>query len=455
MRPLEPPIRPLSTLHREFEEIPRSHAGSFLSAFEGQPRGFWGSRDRWFAWAGVLGRIRVPHDGAQDRFDLVRSTAARILEASGQGSRAEPERGRLRFFGGFSFLGTGSRDSGWERFASADFVLPRFVLEGEADRTRLLAMDLETAGVDESAVDALVARLRGAPQPSRARPAPEACWKSVEDPGAHRRWKAAVRRALERVEDGTIRKVVLARTFDVAFEREVNTLESLSFLRHENRRAHVYFVEPAPGRVFMGASPEVLAHLEGGRFQATAVAGSIRRGATPEEDSELARRLLTSRKDGIEHRLTAQEMVEVLEPRLLRMEVEDTPRVLKLARIQHLETAIRGLAGPGEDILSLVRSLHPTPAVCGRPRAAAQELIREAEPFDRGWYAAPMGWFDSEGDGTFVPALRATVGGATRWRLFAGAGIVAGSDPEAEWEETGLKFEPALRALSGGAASNR
>jgi isochorismate synthase EntC len=129
------------------------------------------------------------------------------------------------------------------------------------------------------------------------------------------------------------------------------------------------------------------------------------------------------------------------------MQVEEEPRVLTLSRIHHLETTIAGGVGDGEDILSLVEALHPTPAVCGRPREAAYASIREAERFDRGWYAGPVGWFDLKGEGSFVPALRTAVGGGDQWRLFAGAGIVQGSEPEAEWDETTLKFQSALQAL--------
>jgi menaquinone-specific isochorismate synthase len=136
------------------------------------------------------------------------------------------------------------------------------------------------------------------------------------------------------------------------------------------------------------------------------------------------------------------------------MQTEDRPRVLALARIQHLETAISGTPEAQEDILSLVESLHPTPAVCGSPRDGAQVLIRSAEAFDRGWYAGPLGWFDLAGEGDFVPGLRAAIGHGRRWRLFAGAGIVAGSDPSEEWEETALKFEAALRALRVGAGES-
>jgi isochorismate synthase len=251
-----------------------------------------------------------------------------------------------------------------------------------------------------------------------------------------------------------VKKAVLARYLDLALARPANSLATLRYLREENRQAYVFYLEARPDRVFLGAAPELLARLRGTTFEATAVAGSVPRESEPEADRTRVRQLLESAKDRAEHGLTAEEMVEVLGPLLEEMEIEAEPRVLSLSRIHHLETTIRGRAREGEDILSFVEALHPTPAVCGRPRSEALSLIHDAEHFERGWYAGPVGWFDGDGDGIFVPALRSAVGSGRSWRLFAGAGIVAGSDPDAEWEETALKFEPALRALGAGSSES-
>jgi isochorismate synthase EntC len=122
--------------------------------------------------------------------------------------------------------------------------------------------------------------------------------------------------------------------------------------------------------------------------------------------------------------------------------------VLTLARIQHLETEIRASVPAGTGVLDLVRLLHPTAAVCGLPRDAALSFLAEAEPFHRGWYAGPVGWMDGEGNGMFAPALRSAVLHDGVWRLFAGAGIVEGSVPSLEWEETAMKFTPIVEALA-------
>lgn len=456
--------------HRDSVALARADAIRFLEALEGEPRGFWGRQDRWVAWGGAFARIEVFGESAGSRFEEVRSEAQRILRKMYVDWSALPFQERPRFYGGFSFLEHAQSDPIWTGFPSASFVLPRVILEARTGDVRLRVAGAAPGGVrgSDPETDALAERVLAAlrappsakgeagadtPSPSDDGSGAGAAWWG-EDEEARDRWSESVASVLEAVEEGRVRKAVLARVLDSQFPRPVNPLESLRFMRAENPRAHVYLVEPHPGRTFMGAAPEVLAELRRGRFRATAVAGSMRRGATDAEDQELAQRLLDSEKDRAEHTLTAEEMAAGLAPRLADMDVEKDPRVLALSRIQHLETLIAGSAGEGEDILSLVEELHPTPAVCGSPRAEALSLIRAAESFDRGWYAGPVGWFDLAGEGDFVPGLRATIGEGRRWRLFAGAGIVAGSDPDAEWAETALKFEPALRALRVGAGES-
>jgi isochorismate synthase len=402
------------------------------------------------------------------------------------------------------------REPIWEGFPTARFILPEFLLEGEGPRARLVLHWLDgeraepgpggtesppagargrsgAAGSERSALHRLqgLARrvqatggggplpsMNGSPVTNRPRgatedgsrvagglPAPLPRTGSLQGSGVDRggagdgcgaaraAWTAAVDEVLSRIRRGELEKAVLARILDVDLPRPARPERVLARLRAENPRAHVFLFEPDPGRILLGAAPEILAELRAGRFHATAVAGSISRGSDHDADAELAARLLASGKDLAEHRHTVEVMREALAPLVPELEVDGRPRVLTLARIQHLETGFRGRPAPGVDILALLQALHPTPAVCGRPRERALELIRKCEPFHRGWYAGPLGWVDTAGEGDFVPALRSAVGEGARWRLFAGAGIVEGSDPALEWEETGLKFEPVLRAL--------
>jgi salicylate biosynthesis isochorismate synthase len=241
---------------------------------------------------------------------------------------------------------------------------------------------------------------------------------------------------------------VLARTLDVVPREPIDPVDVVLRLWDVNGGAHVFLFEPEAGEALVGAAPETVATLWNGTFQATAVAGSIRRGEDPDEQAALAATLLASSKDRAEQRIALDDMLERLRPVAYDIEVDADPHVLALPRIQHLETRIRARVNGGRDVLDLVRLLHPTPAVCGRPRDAALDLLAEEEPFERGWYAGPVGWFDDEGNGVFVPALRMAVLHGGAWRLFAGAGIVEASVPTLEWEETAIKFEPVMRALA-------
>jgi len=244
-----------------------------------------------------------------------------------------------------------------------------------------------------------------------------------------------------------VSKVVLARVHSVESKGRLDAVDVALNLWRENEGTHVFLFEPLPGRVLVGAAPETLAARNEGVFRATAVAGSTVRGGSGEETEALARSLLASAKDLMEHRICVEDAVSRLRMLSEEVWVQDTPHVLTLPSIQHLETVVEARLRPEVTVLEVLAALHPTPAVCGLPRGRAWEFLRNEERFQRGWYAGPVGWFDGEGDGVFVPALRSAVGCGSEWHLFAGAGIVEGSDPDREWEETRVKLRPMLRAL--------
>jgi menaquinone-specific isochorismate synthase len=261
-------------------------------------------------------------------------------------------------------------------------------------------------------------------------------------------WNKAVDRALGEMAGGGVSKVVLARVQTVSAEGGLEPVDVAMNLWRDNPGAHVFLFEPVPHHVFLGAAPETVATVVGGRFRATAVAGSVARGDSEDERKALARSLLRSSKDRREHQMCVADMVERLDAVSERVTAQAEPHVLTLTTIQHLETVIEADLRPDQTVLSVLDTLHPTPAVCGLPRDLALDFLLREEGFKRGWYAGPVGWFDQDGNGVFVPALRSAVGRGPEWRLFAGAGIVAGSDPRKEWDETRIKFQPVLRALA-------
>lgn len=364
---------------------------------------------------------------------------------------------RVRVYGGFSFRPDHRGEGVWESFPAALFHLPGFELEGDGTGDAWLrARALIPADEAERDPESAFARLRHRAEDLRAelaamgegptRPARSVQGRSVAT--ARDAWEEAVEESLQAVRSGRVSKVVLARTLDVHLEEAVDPADVVAHLWEVNRGSHVFLFEPEPGAAVVGAAPETVATLRDGVFHATAVAGSIRRGASSREQAELAAKLLASDKDRAEQRIALDDMVARLETVAHQIRTDPQPHVLTLARIQHLETEIRASVPAGTDVLDLLRLLHPTPAVCGLPRDAALEVLAEEEPFHRGWYAGPVGWFDADGNGIFAPALRSAVSTADGWRLFAGAGIVEGSVPALEWEETGIKFEPVLEALA-------
>jgi menaquinone-specific isochorismate synthase len=253
----------------------------------------------------------------------------------------------------------------------------------------------------------------------------------------HDAWRTAVGRALAEIDAGHVTKVVLARAVDVEADQDFDVAAVLARLRNQQPGCFVY---AAGGMV--GASPELLIARHGSTVVSRPLAGTAVIGDQDVED------LRASAKDGNEHRIVVQAIVEALAPWCVHLDAPDTPEVDTFADVAHLATPVYGtLRDPAPDALTLVRALHPTPAVGGTPTDAALEVITRLEADPRGAYAGPVGWIDARGDGEWAVALRGAAIDGRRARLHAGAGIVPGSDPEAEWTETQAKLEPMLRAL--------
>ncbi len=430
---------------------------AFLTQGAGSRRGFWAHGDRWVAHRGSASEIMVdrPPD-EHDRFAEVAERARQLAEDPvllPGATRAA----RIRFFGGFSFREEHRPSGVWSDFPRARFLVPELELEGDLSGDAWLRARAHAPRGREKET---LARLRHAAEVARAEltAAGDQVGPQVErvpcrfQAGAQEIWEDAVRACLDAIRGGRISKAVLARTLSVHLERRVDPADVVMHLWRVNQGSHVFLFEPAPDAALVGAAPETVATLKDGVFHATAVAGSIRGGGTPREQAELAARLLASDKDRAEQRIALEDMIARLSTVAHQIRSDPQPHVLTLARIQHLETEIRASVPSGVGVLDLLRLLHPTPAVCGLPRDAALEVLAHHEPFHRGWYAGPVGWFDPEGNGVFAPALRTGVSQGPEWTLFAGAGIVDGSVPASEWEETGIKLEPMLEALHAGGA---
>ncbi len=246
---------------------------------------------------------------------------------------------------------------------------------------------------------------------------------------------------------GELDKVVLSRVCELRYRDRVDVDDALDYLRDQYAGTYIFLFEPSPYLAFYGATPELLVRVAGRSVETMALAGSIKRGATSAEDDALAQELLDDPKNRVEHAFVADAIRERLTPLTDALDIADAPGVLRLSNIQHLYTPVRGQLKRKLGVLPLVETLHPTPAMGGVPQALALETISAVEPVPRGWYASPVGWIDDQLDGAFSVAIRSAISQKERVWLYAGAGIVADSEPQKEWDETALKFKPMLNAL--------
>lgn len=409
---------------------------AFLTS-HGAPRLHWAAPDGLeFVGAGEAARLTAR---GSDRLTEIQADAAALFDGTDIDGPARP-----RLFGGVAFHDDHDPSPPWEGFEATEFVLPRILLVRSDEATYLTVTRVDG---DEDALDADLDRVVDALADLPAmRPV-------GEPPGvvASRRtttpeqWASQVEAALDRIEQGDLRKVVLAVALAVTLEREVAVPDVLERLRRSYPECFRFLVQPTQKAGFFGVPPERLVKLQGRHAETEALAGSVARGDTPEEDAELAESLLGSEKLQREQGMVAEAIEAKLAP--LGDVTVGEQGIRKLANIQHLQTPISADLDGDAHVLDLVEALHPTPAVGGLPPEEAERTIRDTEGFERGWYASPVGWFDAAGDGEFAVGIRSAVAGGRRATLFAGNGIVADSDPETEWAEISLKYQPILDEL--------
>ena len=339
--------------------------------------------------------------------------------------------------GGFAYRPDRDPTGAWSGFPSLLLRIPALAVVRRRGRT---FVSIATPGADAL----LEAGAAETATVTRAPAARALVLSPVRNPVA---WTASVGNAAARLRNGEAEKVVLAREVLARGDGVVSAGTVARALRAAYPSCFTYLVTGADGTAFAGASPELLVRRSGARAFSQPMAGSVARGSTDVEDERLARQLEDSVKDADEHRVVARFVVQALEPFATRVEAR-APEVVRFTNIQHLATHVEAeLADPAASALDLAAALHPTPAVGGWPRAAADAMIDELEGMERGWYAGAVGWTDSHGDGEFAIALRCGLLWEDGARLYAGVGVMPDSDPARELEETDLKFKALLTAL--------
>ena len=317
----------------------------------------------------------------------------------------------------------------FRRMAPATLVIPRKVVgKDEAGNCWITTIDDASPTISPA--------LASQPKPSTF---------NVEPITPIETYKKAVLAARDAVRSGAITKAVIAREIRVTSSIPIDVHAVLLRLRATFARSYRYSING-----FIGASPELLVEIKGDRIRSHPLAGTTPRTGDPKTDDELARKLIASMKDQVEHRVVIDAIHEMLLPWCSYLDWEPEPSVLQVANVQHLGTLIEGhLSAVRPSVMEIVRTLSPTPALGGHPRDAALTLIAEVEELDRGPYGGAVGWVDGSGNGTWAVAIRCAELSDDRLtaRLIAGGGIVAASDPDAELAETQAKFQAMLSAI--------
>lgn len=324
----------------------------------------------------------------------------------------------------------------------SELVVPRLVVARSEDGTRWVTAIGPPDAVPDDPNDAIDALDPSGP----TQPGTEPFWPSeltITSSRPPEDWCDAVAVATKRIRDGVLDKVVLAREVVVTADAELVPGPLLARLRRSYPGCFLYLLDG-----YLGASPELLVSRQGDMVRAQPMAGTTARRGDPQADARAAAALLADPSYRREHQVTIDVVHDTLLPFCSYLDDEAEPSVVALANVAHLATSVEGrLSHPAASVLELVRALHPTPAVCGRPRQAALDLIAELEQLERGRYAGAVGWVDDRGNGSWAVAIRgAQLEGRTA-RVIAGNGLVGDSDPEAELAETRAKLQAVLSAL--------
>lgn len=395
------------------------------------PQGYWSARD---------GREEVALLGAADVcVGPPRTVRACLHRRLGRAPG-------LRYYGGMRFDAQASRGAAWAPFEAAHFLLPRFELRRRGEEAPVLTCTLVLPRDRQRVAEVREAVGRLAPA--------EAAWKAAlptalrrTDVPTRRVWRERVGRVLAAIRKAHVEKVVLARRATFELDAPMDPVALLAALQSAAPGCYHFMARPSPTTAFVSATPERLLRVAGRRVTSEAVAGTRPRGRSAQADDALRAELLGSEKDRHEHAVVSDRIRADLRPLCSHLTADEGPTALTLERGRHLYARVEGTLRDGVSPLDVLAALHPTPAVGGEPRREALRMIRDCEPFDRGWYAGPVGWVEA-GAAEFAVGIRSGLVRDRTLALFSGAGLVEGSVPEKEWREIEQKISDFAAVLN-------
>lgn len=415
---------------------------------------FWEKPDDEFAIAAGKSLLKITAEGKQ-RFKNISDKIAAVKEQSLEYTAVSHSHSGICFLGGFSFFDKNDNLE-WHSFGSASFTVPEWQIIKEG-RLTLLTLNFKASSFDSSRhLDAQVREtLSGIGRILTLNSGQDLS--PFKQPGmmpdistgkqAFKQWSESVSKAKKLIRQEKFDKIVLARKARVELNEHIAPTHIVNALRGQYPNCYTFLIRQEESKTFLGCTPERLVSFRKNYVLTEALAGSIQRGSTATEDTILERELMQSAKNADEHNYVIKAIEQRLASLVRNIERGARPVIKKLTNVQHLFTPITAWLNEEVNPLTVLEQLHPTPAVGGYPWKDAAPYIRELENFDRGWYAGPVGWLNSNGGGEFAVAIRSGLIDKSHAHFYAGCGIVADSDADAEWREMILKLSPMFSAL--------
>ena len=403
----------------------------------------------------AAGKVRELKSTGPGRFDDISNKTKELKEKISAYTAITHSMAGPLFLGGYSFSDHNISPV-WKKFGAARFILPEWTLvkTGEKHLLTLIIERRDKAVHDiyteiiERVTDFL--NISGKSNGTREKEtnSEQNMLCNFQNLNEKKHWISRVEKAKEYISNRDFEKIVLARTVELESKHPLSPTLLSYHLRQSYPECYNFIVQVDDDTSFIGATPERLASFEDGVFKTEGLAGSASRGKSASEDAAIAQSLMRSEKDLEEHQFVVRAIDDSLSPYSYRVDHPNRPQIKKLSNVQHLFTPISASIKEGVEIHDLLNKLHPTPAVGGYPKIDSVPHIMEIEQIERGWYSAPVGWYNLNGCGEFAVAIRSALLHKNRAHLYAGCGIVSDSDPESEWEETIMKFEPMTNALN-------
>ncbi len=417
-------------------------ARAWLNAQRETVRVYWSDRSGAFEAAGV-GAADVVDGHGDDPW----APFARIETALTSGHP------NLRYYGGLRFNLATTPSDAWRPFGASKFILPRFELLNTGQQSYLACNVLLGPDSDHEQVLEEILEAMGRLQFPDAPEFHESHFvRRRADYPDRPEWLRLIDEALDMMRSGDLEKIVLAREVEFLVEQGGASLAMLDQVLRRGEAVYGFLFQPCDGVAFMGASPERLYRRRGRYIESEAVAGTRPRGATPEADEALGLELMASEKDVREHQFVVDALHSGFASLCGTVQGHEQLSLLRVPQCQHLFRRIEGILTEPYADAAILGTIHPTPAVGGFPTRAAIEHIERMEPFDRGWYAGPVGWIGPDA-AEFAVAIRCALAHGPALSVYSGAGIVRGSEPESEWEEIENKmtsFSNAIHSVDAG-----